>query len=362
MTYLWIKYKIMEDFKTAKFLNKRLLQHVIFWFFYLLLLTIRIADGNNPGMQGSLSDILLKEGIRTLSLFIAVYVNLRIHIPLFFNKNKFKKFFIASFSTAFILATINISSIYILDIEGSHKLAIQYRMIWTIVHLSMFMTMTSLLHFTKEWIKLKDNENNIKTLRNEKLAAELESLKGQLNPHFLFNTLNNLYSLSLVKSDDTPDMILRLSDLMSYIIYDSRVDFISLNKEIEFTENYIGLEKVRIQEHLDLNVEMNCSGDNRMIAPLLFMPFIENAFKYTSKDSDKSYINIKIEALENEPIRLSIENAKDTDIEENKDHEHSGLGIKNASKRLELIYPDKHRLSIIDKEGIFTVEMEINDL
>ncbi|MGB5990284.1 MAG: histidine kinase [Marinifilaceae bacterium] len=352
----------MEDFKTSKFLNNRILQHVIFWAFYLLLFSIRVAEGNNPSMQANLSDFLIKESIRTVSLVFAVYLNLRVLIPLLFDKDKFKKYFVTSFSTGIILAIITISAIYLLKVQSCYKIAIPYRMVWTFIHISMFMTMTSLLHFTKKWIKLKDSENNIKALRNEKLAAELESLKGQLNPHFLFNTLNNLYSLSLVKSDDAPNMILKLSDLMSYIIYDSRVDYISLNKEIEFTSNYISLEKIRVQEHLDLNVEINCTGSNRTIAPLLFMPFIENAFKYTSKDSDKSFINIKIEALENEPIRLNISNAKDTDIEENKDSEHSGLGIQNASKRLELIYPKKHSLSIIDRDGIFTVEMEINDL
>ena len=352
----------MKNLNFPDFYNKRLVQHLIFWLFYLSLLAIRIAGRQGPGMEGELFDIIEKETIRCITLLIGVYINLRIIIPTTFNKDKYYNFVLFNLITAFILSFISVWSIELLQIEPYNHLAMPARMLWSTFHISLFITVTSLLHFTKEWIKLKDLDINIKTLKNEKLAAELESLKGQLNPHFLFNTLNNLYSLSLIKSDDAPNMIIKLSDLMSYIIYDSKVDYISMKKEIAFTSNYISLEKLRLQEHLNLKIDINCTDDERMIAPLLFMPFIENAFKYTPKDTDKSFIYIKIETIENGPIQLRVENSKDIVAIENKDNKHSGLGIQNVSKRLELIYPGNHLLTVEDKEDTFIVNLVINDL
>lgn len=352
----------MKNLYFSDFFNRRIVQHMIFWLFYLSLLAIRIADKQGPGMEGELADIIQKESIRCITLFIGVYINLIFIIPITFDKNRYSRFIFLNLISALSLAFCSVWTIRILGFEPNTTLAMPYRMMWNTFHISMFITVTSLLHFTKEWIKLKDIDINIKTLKNEKLAAELESLKGQLNPHFLFNTLNNLYSLTLMKNDDAPDMIIRLSNLMSYIIYDSKVDYISMRKEIDFTSNYISLEKLRLQEHLNLNVEVNCNDEERMIAPLLFMPFIENAFKYTPKDTERSFIDIKIQTIENGPIVLSVKNSKDHDAIQRKDSEHSGLGINNVSKRLELIYPNMYNLDIVDKDDIFSVRLEINDL
>jgi sensor histidine kinase YesM len=353
---------IMKNISIGDFFNRRMVQHLIFWGFYLVLFIIRLVDGRGPGLVGGIENFLSREAIRTMALAIGVYFNLRVIIPNTFDKNKYYHFALSTFAMIIILAFTSMWSIELFDLDKASNLAMPYRMLWTMVHLSMFVSITSLLHFTKEWIKLKDQALTVKALRNEKLAAELESLKGQLNPHFLFNTLNNLYSLTLVKSDDAPNMILRLSDLMSYILYDSRVDFISLKKELDFSSNYINLEKLRMQEHLKMEISLNCTDEGRMIAPLLFMPLIENAFKYACTDTEKSFISISVEALENEPIRLKIQNAIIFDANQKKDHEHSGLGIQNVSKRLELIYPDKHTFKVSNKHGIFTVIMEINDL
>lgn len=352
----------MNNLNLQNFFNRRFVQHLIFWLFYISLLTVRIAGRQGPGMEGDLNEIISKEIIRCITLFIGVYINLRIIIPRTFNKDKYYHFVLFNLVTAFFLSFISVWSIEFLQIKPYNNLSVFARIMWNTFHISLFVSVTTLLHYTKEWIKLKDIDINIKTLKNEKLAAELESLKGQLNPHFLFNTLNNLYSLSLIKSDEAPNMIIKLSDLMSYIIYDSKVDYISMKKEIAFTSNYISLESLRLQEHLNLKVDINCSDDERMIAPLLFMPFIENAFKYTPKDTEKSFIYIKIETTENGPIHLRVENSKDIVAIENKDKQHSGLGIKNVSKRLELIYPDKHILTVEDKEDIFIVNLIINDL
>lgn len=342
------------------FINKRLYQHLLFWFTFLTMVVLRYSDGYERGFNEDISNVLIIESIRISTMIFIVYTNLRILFPSFFKKNKYSYFFLLNFFQILMGALI---SIFITDMffNKVYQANIYLRTFWNMIPPTMIITITSLLHITKEWINLREDLIKIKMINNKKLYAELDSLKSQLNPHFFFNTLNNLYSLSLVKSDETPNVILKLSDLMSYIIYDTRVEFISIKKEIEFMKNFIDLEKLRLNEHLSINVKILCNNDNRKIAPLLFLPFIENAFKYTSRDPKTSFVNITILIENDEPIRMSIINTIDNNIIEQIDNKHSGLGIKNVIKRLNLIYPNSHKLDISKRKDLYIVNLEISD-
>ena len=207
----------------------------------------------------------------------------------------------------------------------------------------------------KKWYQ---DEQNRKKLSEEKLEAELNFLKSQVHPHFLFNTLNNLYALTLTKSDKTPDIVLKLSDLLDYMIYKSNSPLVPLPKELETLEGYIELEKMRYNERLDLKYEVNGDVDSHEIAPLILLPFIENCFKHgASKDRAKPRINVKLD-IEKEFIRLEATNsipAKKVEIE----WEQKGIGLKNVRRRLELIYPNKHDLKIREDELEYHVELTI---
>ena len=158
-----------------------------------------------------------------------------------------------------------------------------------------YIGITSFLRFIKDWLSLQDLNLKLAKIEQQKLEAELKTLKGQLNPHFLFNSLNNIYSLALIKSEKVPELILKLSDLMRHIIYESKEKYISLEKEIEFVNNFISLQKIRTSENTKIDYRIDGKIPSAKIAPLLFEPFIDNAFKHGLPGSEGfDYISIKI--------------------------------------------------------------------
>ncbi len=192
---------------------------------------------------------------------------------------------------------------------------------------------------------------------------ELNFLKSQINPHFLFNTLNNIYSLSLQKSDRSPDMILKLSDLMRYMLYECNVPLIALNREIKFLEDYIELEKIRHGEKAQINFEVTGATNDAKIPPLLLIPFVENAFKHgINAQLGNAWVHIllNLDAANNGFI-FQIENNKPP-VNESKSNASGGIGIENAKKRLQMIYPGLHLLTITDEPGIYRVNLNISKL
>ncbi len=184
------------------------------------------------------------------------------------------------------------------------------------------------------------------------------ALKSQINPHFLFNTLNNIYSFSITKKPNTSDLILKLSELTSYVLYDSDKDTVLISDEIEFISNFIELERIRVDEKVKIDFDVNLSNPNIQIAPLLFIPLVENIFNHgLHKQSESDFAKISITDKNNKLVFTTI-NTYYPDIKEHKKSK-TGIGIKNLRKRLQLIYPD-HQLTIDDQKELFKVEMIIN--
>ncbi len=197
--------------------------------------------------------------------------------------------------------------------------------------------------------------------RQQEKDAELKLLKAQLNPHFLFNTLNNLYGLSVIKSDKLPGLMLTLSDLLRYNLYDTQETLVPLEKEIQYLENYISLEKIRLESSTDIQFTVNGDTTSKEIAPMLLIVFVENAFKHLDASKDKrSNVHVTIEATEKE-MNFTCSNTyvKNTLETENLETGKSGIGLQNAKKRLDLIYPDKHRLKISENEEKFVVKLTL---
>lgn len=196
----------------------------------------------------------------------------------------------------------------------------------------------------------------ISQLKQEKLKAELDLLKEQVNPHFLFNTLNNLYSEARKQTDKTvANGIAKLSHIMRYMIYDSNVEFIDLEKEIQYLESYIELQKLRIDENDPFEFVFNKDevDTSVKVAPILFIPFVENAFKYGVYLNEKSFIHMSLQNTK-EALCFKISNSK-FDVLAIK--EHSGVGLPNVKRRLELLYPNQHELNIHETEKEFHVEL-----
>ena len=202
------------------------------------------------------------------------------------------------------------------------------------------------LHFMRQWYVSQQEKQQYK---NEKLEAELKYLKAQIHPHFLFNTLNNLYALTIKKSSKAPEIVHKLSQLMSYMLYDSNKPFVPLQKEIDYIENYITLEKIRYGDRLDVSLNIFTGTDSYTIAPLLVLPFIENSFKH-GFCNDTGMVWVHIDMLVNDgKLIIKVENSK-SEKNETEETQQGGIGLQNATKRLDLIYRDSYELQIFDAE------------
>jgi sensor histidine kinase YesM len=197
----------------------------------------------------------------------------------------------------------------------------------------------------RQWLKAE----------KEKITAELQLLKAQVHPHFLFNTLNNIYSFSLENSPKTPGMILKLSSLLSYMLYECGTEEVLLEKEIGIMKNYVDLEKERYGNKIEISWSAEGDIKDKYIAPLLMLPFLENAFKHgTSEQVEKPWLSVDI-SVKYDTLRCKIANSKNEYVP----YSNSGIGIQNVKKRLAFIYPDKYELKLSDEGNFFVVSLLI---
>lgn len=197
-----------------------------------------------------------------------------------------------------------------------------------------------------------------KEMEKEKLNSELAFLKNQISPHFFFNTLNNIYSLISINAEDSQKAVLRLSKLMRYLLYDSEHGNTLLSNEIDFMNNYIDLMKLRMTNKIDLKVSFPEKYEDINIPPLIFIPFIENAFKHGISYREKSFIDISM-TTEKELVKFRCVNSL-VKIREDNEPGHSGIGLHNVTKRLNLLFPGKHEIKINKSETEFEVLLQIN--
>ena len=196
----------------------------------------------------------------------------------------------------------------------------------------------------------------LRNAEKEKLKAEVSYLKAQINPHFLFNTLNSLYALTLEKSDAAPDAVLKLSGMMRYVVTESVNDFVPLQKELDYISDYIELQRLRIVDASRLSYVVTGNPDGKQISPLVIIPFIENAFKYGVNGEEDWQISININIQENLLTLVVSNNQVTINFHESAASEQ---GIENTKKRLNYIYPDQHELTIDDGEQSYRVTLKI---
>lgn len=233
--------------------------------------------------------------------------------------------------------------------RGSRPIADPYN---TVLFLLIFTVGTS-ISVIQRWLK---TEHNRKETENEKLNTELSFLKSQVNPHFFFNTLNNIYSLAIVRSEKTAPAVMKLSSIMRYILTETQRDKVPLRNEVDFIHNFIELQQVRLTDKVELKFSAEGDMDNLWVAPLLFIPFVENAFKYGVSTKASSNITIEIRT-EGKKILFDCRNY--IVPSENNLMENTGIGINNVKRRLELMYPGKHILSTTQKDNYYTVHLDI---
>ncbi|MES2485826.1 MAG: histidine kinase [Bacteroidota bacterium] len=196
----------------------------------------------------------------------------------------------------------------------------------------------------------------IADIQSEKLKTEVSYLRAQINPHFLFNTLNSLYALALEKSDAAPEAILKLSSMMRYVVTESGRDRVALESEMAYLKNYISLQRLRMDDDMDFTFIISGDTAGKYISPMLLIPFVENAFKYGLNPEEEAAIDINIEIAANE-MKLNVKNKKVNVVVP--PEEESGHGIENTRLRLQYLYPDLHTFTIIDKEEYFEVQLKL---
>ena len=205
-----------------------------------------------------------------------------------------------------------------------------------------------------QWL-LSEQKN--KEIANEKLKAELSFLKAQINPHFLFNTLNNIYALATDQSEYTAPAVMKLSNIMRYVLTEAGNDLVPLEKEIQFTRHYIELQKMRLTGKSSIDFTVNGDPLGRQIAPLLFLPFVENAFKYGISTREISPVRILLE-IKKDSVYFSVSNNKHINTSL-RITDNTGIGINNTRRRLDLLYDDQYTLTIDDEPASFTVHLNI---
>ena len=213
-------------------------------------------------------------------------------------------------------------------------------------------TLIELTHFANK------KEKAAISLEKEKLDTEMKFLKSQINPHFLFNVLNNIYTLTVIKSDKAPDNLMRLSEMLRYMLYDSNDGKVPLQKEIDYLENYISLASLKDSRGLKIKVDFDKSHADLKVAPLLLIPFVENAFKHSKiEDLKNGFINISLKTS-HEHLEFYIENSISNTVF--KKDKVGGIGLPNTKKRLDLLYPNRHLLSISDSEKVYSVFLKLD--
>jgi sensor histidine kinase YesM len=211
-----------------------------------------------------------------------------------------------------------------------------------------------LIKLLKFWY---EQQHNSMQLLKEKKEAELAMLRGQINPHFLFNTLNNIYSLALKKSDLTAEALVKLSDMLDYLLYECNAEHVAINKEIQLIQNYIYLQRIRYSDRLD--IQFQAEESDQKIPPMFLLPFIENSFKHgVGKQSKEVWIHIKLEIIE-DFIHFQIENSKSAHRNIENSSTSGGIGLENVKKRLQLLYQNNYSLEIEDLSDTFIIKLQI---
>ena len=331
---------------------KQIILHAFIWIAILLFFMYLASDGK---IVQSTIVIFVYFGIINISVF---YFNYLFILPTFLNKKKYIWCALAMFLLIVISAFIKCGlAYYFYDIVIKRYGAKQIIDFWDYYSgaafvSAFFITLGTVLKFITDWFL---NEKVKSHLENEKLLSELAFLKSQINPHFLFNSLNNIYSLAYQKAEKTPEAILKLSEIMRYMLYESNVDKVALSDEIRYLENYIELQKLRFKDNIHIKFEIRGEPVGLKITPLILISFVENAFKHGIATDIEVPISISLK-LSKDKLYFQVINKKS---EMNKDIT-GGIGLPNVKRRLELLYKDRYSLNIDDKNDIYRCELNLN--
>ena len=341
----------------SKLFKGGVLSHLIFWLCYVLFFGT-LYGAYEENFSVSFGSELMFLPVKILATYFTLYVLL----PKYLLQDRHVRFGIG------VILLIVISSLAqrfvtyyvyypIWAPEGQqYALLLPHKIIKEFVGIYPVVGLAVAIKLLKYWYQGNKDQQ---VLAQEKLEAELKFLKTQIHPHFLFNTLNNLYALTLKKSDLAPAMVLKLSDLINYMLYECNVESVPLEKEVKFIHDYIEIEKMRYGDLLELNVNINPAKDDHVIAPLIFLPFLENAFKHGANSQlEKAWVSIDLQIKDKELV-FKVENNSESEVQTGNGRE-KGIGLKNVRRRLDLLYSDAYELTILEEQESFLVTLKVD--
>ncbi len=337
--------------KAGTIIQNEKVQYFLFWsVLYLILVSL---DSKELGMLFTLGTSFVTVGF----FIVMVYINAAYLFPQYVKNKSLFWHVVSLIVSAIILTPIKSFIFYFIYFEHPEKrdfiLSNQY-----FFFLSFFFmgAGSTIFYIMREWLKSQHERSE---LQNKTLQSELNFLKSQINPHFLFNTLNNLYALTLKKSDLAPEIVLKLSEMMRYMLYECNESQVYLRKEINCMKNYLELEKLRQGKKFEIIFELEGEVQNQKIAPLLFIPFLENSFKHgLSNQLGDGYVHIKM-LVQQDVVETYIENSKPPTMPSKTGPKSGGIGLVNVKRRLDLLYPNAHELEINNHPNTYSVYLKI---
>jgi two-component system, LytTR family, sensor kinase len=326
--------------------------HVLFWLGFFL---FPFIDDNRQHISNY---FIIRNAFLLLLLASFYYINSLSLIPKLLLPGKLRIYTLIILLIIITISVVNMVFAQVLDELMDHEMhhpSFLRRLLFPVFPSLFVFALSTAIKITNEWFR---NEKQKKEMENEKLNSELAFLKSQVNPHFLFNILNNICSLARKKSDETENAIIKLSQIMRYMLYESKDEKVSLEKEIEYLKNYIELQRLRISEKVVILFNITGNTENNLIEPMLLIPFVENAFKHGISYVDDSRIEICL-TVKGKTIHFTVDNLIVKKREDDVSIE-SGIGLKNVIRRLVLLYPGKHEISIQEDNNKYLVDLNIS--
>lgn len=346
-----------------RLLQNRILTHVLFWISLSFLYTQIVFRGDMPFWDQYLLNVVLFP-----SIILASYLLVYYQLPKLIHKKKYLIFGITLIlSLYFSMVLARVLTLYIaepvLGMDGAYP-GMLINIISSVDRLFNGYLLTIVLGVglmaTIKMMKQNiEQKQRAERLEKEKHKAELNFLKAQIHPHFLFNTLNNLYTLTLQKSDQAPKTVIKLSEMLDYMLYQCNDKQVPIHKEIKLLNNYIDLERLRYGERLEFSFEQDIDNSESPIAPLILLSLVENAFKHGASGAiRKPKIEINI-SVKNNLLKARVYNTKPEKAQSDPSEYKAGIGVSNITRQLELIYPNVYTLQKDEKEGYYSVDLEI---
>ncbi len=342
-----------------KLVQRPWLLHALFW---LLVYAMMLMAGPNNAISPM---EVVRKLINLAFYMLVVYVNLGYLIPRFLSQKNFMTYCLLLIAMVAVFTPIKVLLLYITyeEVDPREFLIMNQQYIFLLLFL--IAGGSTVIKIVSDWQR---HQRDRKDLETQRMQSEIKFLKSQINPHFLFNTLNSLYALTLKKSDKAPEIVIKLSEMMRYMLYECNERRVPLQKEVNYIENYLALEGLRQAGQADIQFTVEGQVIDQTIAPLIFIPFLENSFKHgLNHQINEGYVYVNMKVLDNK-LLLRILNSKPPvtphssiiALNGSKEKISGGIGLVNVRRRLNLLYPSQYKLDIMDNEKEHVVELSLD--